>query len=41
VLAIAGGIIVTLALGAMFGVIGILTGVICFLIAKPVIEDML
>jgi hypothetical protein len=39
--AIVGGIIITLALGAMFGPIGLLTGIICFWIAKPVIQDML
>ena len=39
--AIAGGIIITLALGAMFGPLGLLTGIICFWIAKPVIQDML
>jgi len=39
--AIAGGIIATLALGATFGIVGLLTGILIFWLAKPVIEDML
>lgn len=39
-IAIAGGVGITLALGAAFGLVGLLTGLIILYIAKPVIEDM-
>lgn len=37
---IAGGCFIALALGAAFGVVGFLTGLVLLYIAKPVIEDM-
>jgi hypothetical protein len=39
--AIAGCVILTLALGATFGIIGLATGLLVAYIAKPVIQDML
>jgi hypothetical protein len=35
------GVIATIGLGAVFGPVGFLTGLIGFWIAKPVLEDML
>jgi hypothetical protein len=41
VIAIIGGILNMVFLGAQFGFAGFLTGVVILWIAKPVIEDML